>query len=397
MSKVTRKLRPSDYWRIGEHESWFEDMANEGLHLKRMGLHFAQFNRGEPRKIRYRIDVSSNKGITLEQKQMYAESGWDYVTSYGDFNVFSSPVHRNAPELHTDPAEQAYTMKELDKKLVFNALMVVVSVIIMVGVVSAIWFMEDTPVLALVEGIIISEIISTVIMIYLAYTSLQATISIRNLQKTLLDGKPINHNAPWKKNQRVKCSIAVIYVLIAISASVLPFIQLAKKETRTLPLVNNDLPIVRLADVEKNSKLVRKISLYNKEDIDWGNKYSYDWSLLAPIQYDSDEHGIISNEMWKDDSGEYSPSIHTNVYKLNFSFMTDNLIYDLIKKYNIENKDFLELDNTSLDKLIVQEEDELKQIFASKGQSVMYIRYYGYADLDLVVKATEEKILLVSE
>jgi hypothetical protein len=81
MSKVTRKLRPSDYWRIGEHESWFEDMANEGLHLKRMGLHFAQFNRGEPRKIRYRIDVSSNKGITLEQKQMYAESGWDYVTS----------------------------------------------------------------------------------------------------------------------------------------------------------------------------------------------------------------------------------------------------------------------------------------------------------------------------
>jgi multisubunit Na+/H+ antiporter MnhB subunit len=311
--------------------------------------------------------------------------------------VLSSPVHRNAPELHTDPAEQAYTMKELDKKLVFNALMVVVSVIIMVGVVSAIWFMEDTPVLALVEGIIISEIISTVIMIYLAYTSLQATISIRNLQKTLLDGKPINHNAPWKKNQRVKCSIAVIYVLIAISASVLPFIQLAKKETRTLPLVNNDLPIVRLADVEKNSKLVRKISLYNKEDIDWGNKYSYDWSLLAPIQYDSDEHGIISNEMWKDDSGEYSPSIHTNVYKLNFSFMTDNLIYDLIKKYNIENKDFLELDNTSLDKLIVQEEDGLKQIFASKGQSVMYIRYYGYADLDLVVKATEEKILLVSE
>lgn len=397
MSKVIRKLRPSDYWRIGEHESWFEDMANEGLHLKRMGLHFAQFNRGEPRKIRYRIDVSLNKGITLEQKQMYAESGWDYVTSYGDFNVFSSPVHRNAPELHTDPAEQAYTMKELDKKLVFNALMVVVSVIIMVGVVSAIWFMEDTPVLALVEGIIISEIISTVIMIYLAYTSLQATISIRNLQKTLLDGKPINHNAPWKKNQRVKCSIAVLYVLIAISASVLPFIQLSKKETRTLPLVNNDLPIVRLADVEKNSKLVRKISLYNKEDIDWGNKYSYDWSLLAPIQYDSDEHGIISNEMWKDGSGEYSPSIHTKVYKLNFSFITDNLIYDLIKKYNIENKDFLELDNTNFDKLIVQEEDGWKQIFASKGQAVMYIRYYGYADLDLVVKATEEKILLISE
>lgn len=399
MSKTIRKLRPSDYWHIGKHESWFSDMANEGLHLKRMGLHFAQFNKSEPKKMRYRIDVSSNKEITQEQKQMYAESGWDYVTSYGNFNAFSSPVKRNAPELHTDPAEQSYTMKELDKKLAASALMVVLSVIVIVAIVAASLFLDGTPVLSLVEGSMISQMISTVIMIYLAYTSLLATISIRNLQKTLLDGKPINHHVPWKKNKRIKSIIAVIYILMAISASIQPFIQLVKMETRTLPLANTGLPIVRLADVEQNPNLVRENPSYIQEDIDWGNRYSYDWSLLAPIQYESDEHGIVSNEIWKDDSGAYTPSIQTNVYQLSVAFMADNLISNLVKKYHLayENGDFLKVDDTDFDILIVQEEDELKQVFASKGKAVMYVRYYGYADLDSVIKATAEKIGLISD
>lgn len=34
MNKIVRRLRPSNYWRIGEHESWFQDMAAEGLYLK---------------------------------------------------------------------------------------------------------------------------------------------------------------------------------------------------------------------------------------------------------------------------------------------------------------------------------------------------------------------------
>lgn len=36
MSKAIHRLSPADYWRIGENESWYADMASEGLHLNCM-------------------------------------------------------------------------------------------------------------------------------------------------------------------------------------------------------------------------------------------------------------------------------------------------------------------------------------------------------------------------
>lgn len=53
--KVVLKLRPSNYWRIGEHESWFSDMAKEGLHLRKVGSMFVHFIKEEPKETRYRI------------------------------------------------------------------------------------------------------------------------------------------------------------------------------------------------------------------------------------------------------------------------------------------------------------------------------------------------------
>lgn len=81
MTKTVYKLRPSDYWRIGEHESWFQDLAAKGFHLKKMGIYFAKFHKAKPKQMKYRIEVSKNKRVKPEQVQMYEESGWDHVTS----------------------------------------------------------------------------------------------------------------------------------------------------------------------------------------------------------------------------------------------------------------------------------------------------------------------------
>lgn len=399
LNKVIRKLRPSDYWRIGEHESWFSDMAKEGFHLKRMGLHFAHFVKGEPRNTRYRIDILLNEMTTPEQKHLYSKSGWDYVTSYGIFNIFSSPCELNAPELHTDPAEQSYTLKQLDKKLTINALTVAIATILIIGMIFAIWFFNETPTLALVDGIVIQQAFSAILFLYLAYSSLRATFSIRTLRKTLLDGKPINHNAPWNKMRKGKVIISIIYLIFfGFGSIMLPFVHFTKMETKTLPIVSTDLPIVRLADVEQNPNLVRENSSYMRDNIDWGNRYTYNWSLLAPVQYESDEKGIVPNAMWKDGSGEYSPSIRTEVYELLLPFMAKSLISDLIKRYSLEYRsgDFVEIEPTDFDILIVHEVDGFKGIFASKGRAVMHVRYYGYADIDAIIHSVGEKISLIS-
>lgn len=399
VNKVKNMLRPSDFWHIGEHESWFSDMAQEGLHLKKVGIQFVKFTKGEPKQIKYRIDVSQGNKITSEQKEMYSQSGWDYVTSYGVFNVFSSPVELNAPELHTDPAEQAYTLNHLNKKITKNAILVAVAVAVMIVMIVAFWFRDSAHYLALVEGIIIQQATLIIIELYVVYTSVQPAISLRALQKTLSAGKPINHSAPWKRQHKAKLIVASFYIVLAIFASIHPFMQLTMGYTKTMPVASTDLPIVILADVEQNTALVRKSSLHIRDNVDWANRYSYDWSLFAPLQYQTDEQGVVPNEMWKDGSGAYSPSIHTWVYKLNFPDMHEGVLSDLIKRYGMkyEGGEFLEIENPYFDKLIVHEGDSFKEIFAYKGKGVVYIRYFGYADIDSIIGATVEKINLISD
>ncbi|MEH7347020.1 DUF2812 domain-containing protein [Bacillus sp. JJ1532] len=397
MNKTVYKLRPSDYWRIGEHESWFADMAAEGFQLKRMRLHFAEFVKGEPQKMRYRIDVSMK--ITPEQIQMYAESGWDYVTSYNFFHVFSSPVELNAPEIHTDPAEQSYTLKKLDKKLAKNACITVAAIILMIGMLFSIWFLDGTPTFILVEGMVIQQTVLTIFFGYMAYTSLQAAISIRVLRKDLIEGKPIDHHAPWKRHYRLNSIIALFFTIVVGLSAILPFTQLVKGYTKTLPEASLDLPIVRLADVEQNPALVRGESSYMRDNVDWDNRYSYDWSPLAPVQYDTDENGVVPGKMWEDGSGEYSPSIHTRVFQLSVPSIADHLISDLIKRYSYENshREFVETKHPDLDLLIVHEEEESKEVFASMGKAVIYVRYHGYANINSVIENIVEKMELISD
>ncbi|WP_456278673.1 DUF2812 domain-containing protein [Bacillus sp. AK128] len=399
MNKTVHKIRPSDYWRIGEHESWFAEMAAKGLHLRKMGIHFAKFDKGEPKKTRYRIDVFMRKKTSQEQIKIYAESGWDYVTSYSFFHVFSSPEELDAPELHTDPAEQSYTLKELDKKLVLNAITIIVAMILIIGMLSSIWFLDGTPTFIMVDGGAIQQSILAIFFLYLAYQSLQASISIRALRRNLLEGKPIDHHAPWKKHYKIHSTMAFLFTLVIGLSAIIPFVQLVKMDTKTLPEGNLDLPIIRLADVEENPALIRGEPSYESEGVDWGNRYTFDWSPLAPVQYETDEQGLVPGTMWNDGSGVYSPAIHTQVYQLNIPTLADNLVSDLIERYSYETsrEEYVETKHPDLDLLVVHEEKEMKEVFAFKGRAVMYVRYYGYADINSIIDNLVEKINLISE
>lgn len=394
MNKTVYKLRPSDYWRIGEHESWFADMAAQGLYLKKMGIHFAKFVKGEPKKMRYRIDVSKSKKIPEEQIQMYGVSGWDYVTNYGQFHVFSSPHELNAPELHTDPAEQSYTLKEMDKKLRFNAVVIIIGMILMVGMLGSIWLLHGTPTLLVVEGNAIQQTILAIFFGYTSYTSLQASLSVRNLRNRLAEGKAIDHHASWKKHHLVQTLAVFLFTVVVGLSAIIPMVQLLKMDTKTLPETSVNLPIVRLADVENNPGFIRAEPEYMSDGVDWGNRLTYDWSPLAPVKYETDETGVVPGELWDDLSSEYSPSIATQYYKLRFRSMADDLVADLIERYRYENsrRDYVEKKHPDLDLLIVHIEKGEKEIFAAKGSAVMHVRYHGYSDMESVTENVVKKI-----
>lgn len=399
MSKSIYKFRPNDYWRIGEHENWFEEMAAEGLYLKKLGKMFATFEKGEPNQMKYRLDISINRKISDHQLEMYAESGWAYVTHDKLYHVFSSPAALNAPELHTDYAEQAFTIKKLDRKLVGNAVFTVLGTILIIGMLLAIWFLEGTPTYTLIEGWAIQQTILAAVIGYTAYISLRASFSIRALRKSLMEGKPINRHSTWKKRTRLHFAFALVFVIIIGFSAAIPFVQLVKMTTETLPEENVDLPIVRLADIERNPELIRGESAYMNDGVDWANRYSVNWGPFAPVQYVTDESGIVSGKEWTGGSEEYSPSVHTEVYQLTIPALTDGLITDLVKwnQFDENKQDYMEVNHPNLERLVVYEEEEIKEVFASKGKGVIYVRYHGEADMHSIVDEIERKMLLISD
>ncbi len=111
------KLLPYYAYQIDAIESWLDDQAKKGLFLTefaRPGV--MHFEKGEPRPVRYRIDVKQNTGTYGEKERIadYRELGWEYVCELaGDLDIYrcDDPA---VPELNTDEE----TLHEvLDKKL----------------------------------------------------------------------------------------------------------------------------------------------------------------------------------------------------------------------------------------------------------------------------------------
>lgn len=390
MSKIVRKLILDDLWNIGRNECWFSDMAGKGLHLKSIGRTFAAFEKTEPSQTKYRIDVLS-ESPSQEQLDIYQEYGWDFVSSKGDFHIFSSPEARKAPELHTDPAEQSYSLEKLNKHL--EKILIIISILMLAffGMMFSIFFLDKTPFLMMVKGQFVQQMILLLINLYFFYKMIKNYWSLRALKKSLAEGKPIDHKENWRKKRYINGALNILLISIAMITIAIPFIAISKSETYTLAEYNINFPVVRLNTLEQNPGLQREL-IYNSNGVDWGNQISYDWSILAPLQFELDEHGIVKGEYWEDKSGEYSPSIHTQYYQLAFSKMTNGLIGDLMERYSYYDPDRVpqKIESPIFDQVYVTVDGIEKELFASWENNVIYIRYYGNEDIDRILSRASE-------
>jgi hypothetical protein len=121
---------------------------------------------------------------------------------------------------------------------------------------------------------------------------------------------------------------------------------------------------------------------------------------MAPVQYEINEHGIIEDLMWDDNSGSYSPSIKTRYYQLLLTGMTDNLIRDLKKKF-VDSYDpeitVHEEKFEGFDRLIVAESGIRKQVFAARGKEVIYVDYFGNAQSQELIRLLPQAFRIPAE
>jgi hypothetical protein len=258
---------------------------------------------------------------------------------------------------------------------------------IFLGMMLSMFFLEPTPTLAMIETSGIQRPLLVFIESYVFYIVIRNYIALRSLSKSLSQGSPINHKESWQKPRLINGFIGGFFILAAFLTACIPFVEIAQSKTYTLPETSVNLPTVRLADIERNPALERE-GEYNLHGVDWGNRVGYDWSPLAPVQYEINEHGTIKNMVWDDNSGSYSPSIETRYYRLAFSSMAINLIHDLMERY-VDDFDpkvtVQEVDHPFFDQLLVAEDGIRKQIFACSGNEVIYVNYFGNGQAEDII------------
>ena len=144
MSKFVKRFLLGDLWDYGKNESWFSDMAAKGLHLQSLGNWLAVFEKGQPKKTRYRIEILE-EDPSSEQLDLYKEFGWELVTNKQIFYVFSSPEELKAPELQTDPMEQSFTFRMIKKQIKKSTIVISLALMTILALIFYQFFLDDEP------------------------------------------------------------------------------------------------------------------------------------------------------------------------------------------------------------------------------------------------------------
>ena len=381
MRKTVIRFLPRPYWELGEIENWLSDMAKKGLLLKKISGYYVTFFKAEPLQLKYRIDMLP---CNQEQIELYNQNGWYFVTKSNEYSVYASLTENNAPELHTDPAEQAYSLNRLLKsQLTFAGIYC-----LLLTIMNAILFVKRSYVQFIVEGDF-----NLIIMIagygFLLIQGFRALTSIIKLKRKLSEGKPINHSAPWKKKRTIRLIASGVFFVFMLSITFVNAISVWNEKTEELSLFDNSLPIVRLADIEQNPDLVRGPSDL-QDGIDLNNHGFVEKSYFAPAQYRTFESGQVLNEKWKPGSPKegmmYSPELDTKMYELRYASMNEWVLSWFVKRFaSVESEQLTEISNQSFDKLLVYNEANTIELFATKEKYVIWLVYSGNSDIDRVV------------
>ena len=115
---VMRRLVPVDFLDLDGLELWLEAMAAKGLHLLKFRALFAQFQPGEPARVRYHAEPTMERRRDAVSNPVpgCGELGWSYVGKLGYLALFRT-ADPDAPEFHTDPVTQSYTLDQLTRRL----------------------------------------------------------------------------------------------------------------------------------------------------------------------------------------------------------------------------------------------------------------------------------------
>lgn len=235
------------------------------------------------------------------------------------------------------------------------------------------------------DGNNLIQLVLVLAMLVQAIHCARAAYFLRKLKAELREGKPVQHvYKPYKWQHHSWSVLAFVVGVLCCASAVLQFIL---PERATFTGMEQDISVVRLADL-KQSGFIKDEEWHR--NIDYANQYEKSWSPFTTVQYEVTESGLVPGEQWADNSGDYSPSIQTEYYKVLWSALAQPLTRDLVEWYTYDKSHpFEPVTHERFDLLLVRESEGEKELVVASGRDVMFVRYYGHTELAAIVRQIE--------
>ena len=276
--KIRYGIHPKEF-AIGETEKYYSDMAAKGWQLVKRGVTFSKFEKTEPKKMRYRVEVvapkmlDGNGNLPTEQVAVYEDCGWEYVDSKGFLHVFRAPEGSDAPEFYLEPEQQAGTLKSLRGKYIGSLLSpflyigVFMILSLMVGNFSGSKWAAELYISWVENSAGLSAL--GIAFVWLLFSDIWGLFYVSRLYHQMKKGIPLNHEP--KSKDWIRITLSAVLLIAAIGCIIYDFTG-----DHTYKMQNNAHgPYILLSDLGYEGE--RTTNIFNHEE----SKVHFNHSIAA--------------------------------------------------------------------------------------------------------------------
>ena len=236
MNEITKKQRwvlvPCPDYDVPAMESWLEEQAMQGLFLSKddgFFLGLACFESGAPRRVRYRLDaVPKEKAFSeFDEKKQAAialaeEMGWEWK----EFLIYRCG-DAHLPELNTDPAVQALSLKRVQNALADR----VFSTCYYLFLYPILLFLLQQPTFLLGVLTVGTTRFLALVLVTIVQTwgAVRDWSRLRRLRRHLQSGGRIEHTDGWREEKKrclagkiIRPILTAVWLVLLVSMMVMP-------------------------------------------------------------------------------------------------------------------------------------------------------------------------------
>ena len=380
MRNTVYKLIPVDFVDVDRFEGWAEDMARRGLYLHHLTpFLFAAFQRGEPAPVRYRLEPRGS--FWSRESQNYCRSlGWAFVCQVGRWFDLYRNDDPEAPELHTDPVVHSYALDRISRSLRILTAVLVLCFVGELAVLLLPYLLSDAPVLLLLDVSVIATL-SILVLLLLLWVEFRSLGSFFRLRRRLREGI-VPGRQSWRSSARWYFGLLLFDLVLLAALIATPLVMRSVEWEGELATAERPFPILELRELEGDPALEAVPSPITLEifGYDSHNYVRRNWSLLAPGQYEVDQHLT--------GSGDYEPRLDMLWYRLSLPCLASPLLDDLITRYSDlryapEHYTVTEPELPGFDRAVLVQDNRWpgQELFLQAGNVVIYLDYSGAQDL----------------